>query len=154
MSTPDPSPVPAPRRRPRLSPLRTGAAYGPVLTRLGDIYSPVVNMASRLTSIARPGSPVALPVGVDQVRGRDLVEGGQEQVPGDVEDVAQHHRVQLRAAAGLLLGLLDHRRARRQERRGDRLLDAPGRNWGVEGPDEEIDVRLVSRGCCHCAALS
>jgi adenylate cyclase len=37
-------------------PLRVGAAYGPVLTRLGDIYSPVVNMASRLTSIARPGT--------------------------------------------------------------------------------------------------
>lgn len=37
-------------------PLRTGAAYGPVLTRLGDVYSPVVNLASRLTSIARPGT--------------------------------------------------------------------------------------------------
>jgi adenylate cyclase len=37
-------------------PLRVGAAYGPVLTRLGDVYSPVVNMASRLTSIARPGT--------------------------------------------------------------------------------------------------
>ena len=36
-------------------PLRVGAAYGPVLTRLGDVYSPVVNLASRLTSIARPG---------------------------------------------------------------------------------------------------
>jgi adenylate cyclase len=35
-------------------PLRVGAAYGGVLTRLGDIYSPVVNLASRLTSIARP----------------------------------------------------------------------------------------------------
>jgi adenylate cyclase len=37
-------------------PLRTGAAYGPVLTRLGDIYSPVVNLASRLTSLAHPGT--------------------------------------------------------------------------------------------------
>jgi adenylate cyclase len=37
-------------------PLRTGAAYGPVLTRLGDVFSPVVNLASRLTSIARPGT--------------------------------------------------------------------------------------------------
>ena len=37
-------------------PLRTGAAYGPVLTRRGDVYSPVVNLASRLTSIARPGT--------------------------------------------------------------------------------------------------
>ena len=37
-------------------PLRVGAAYGAVLTRLGDIYSPVVNLASRLTSLARPGT--------------------------------------------------------------------------------------------------
>ncbi|MCF6505984.1 adenylate/guanylate cyclase domain-containing protein [Blastococcus sp. MG754426] len=35
-------------------PLRVGAAYGAVLTRLGDVYSPVVNLASRLTSLARP----------------------------------------------------------------------------------------------------
>jgi adenylate cyclase len=37
-------------------PLRVGAAYGAVLTRFGDVYSPVVNLASRLTSIARPGT--------------------------------------------------------------------------------------------------
>jgi adenylate cyclase len=37
-------------------PLRAGAAYGRVLTRLGDVYSPVVNLASRLTSLARPGT--------------------------------------------------------------------------------------------------
>jgi len=39
--------------RPRL---RVGAAYGMVLTRLGDVYSPVVNLASRLTSLGRPGT--------------------------------------------------------------------------------------------------
>ncbi|HEX2075914.1 MAG TPA: adenylate/guanylate cyclase domain-containing protein [Geodermatophilus sp.] len=37
-------------------PLRVGAAYGEVLTHLGDVYSPVVNLASRLTSLARPGT--------------------------------------------------------------------------------------------------
>jgi adenylate cyclase len=37
-------------------PLRVGAAHGTVLTHLGDVYSPVVNLASRLTSIARPGT--------------------------------------------------------------------------------------------------
>ncbi|PRY51721.1 adenylate cyclase [Geodermatophilus tzadiensis] len=39
--------------RPRL---RVGAAHGVVLTRLGDVYSPVVNLASRLCSLARPGT--------------------------------------------------------------------------------------------------
>src|SRR4051794_41429571 len=37
-------------------PLRVGAAYGAVLTRLGDVYSPVVNLASRLTSVAQPST--------------------------------------------------------------------------------------------------
>ena len=37
-------------------PLRVGAAFGTVLTRFGDVYSPVVNLASRLTSLARPGA--------------------------------------------------------------------------------------------------
>lgn len=36
--------------------LRVGSAYGTVLTHLGDVYSPVVNLASRLTSLARPGT--------------------------------------------------------------------------------------------------
>jgi adenylate cyclase len=51
-------------------PLRVGAAYGPVLTRLGDVYSPVVNLASRLTSLARPGTVL-----VD----RELADGLREE---------------------------------------------------------------------------
>lgn len=37
-------------------PLRVGVAFGTVLTRFGDVFSPVVNLASRLTSLARPGT--------------------------------------------------------------------------------------------------
>jgi adenylate cyclase len=40
----------------RLPPLRTGLALGPVLARFGDVYGPVVNIASRLTGIARVGT--------------------------------------------------------------------------------------------------
>jgi adenylate cyclase len=36
--------------------VRVGMAYGTVLSRLGDVYGEPVNLASRLTSIARPGS--------------------------------------------------------------------------------------------------
>jgi adenylate cyclase len=36
--------------------LRAGVAYGPVVMRLGDVYGQPVNIASRLTSVARPGA--------------------------------------------------------------------------------------------------
>ncbi len=35
--------------------MRGGLAYGPVVSRLGDVYGQTVNIASRLTSVARPG---------------------------------------------------------------------------------------------------
>ena len=50
-------------------PLRVGAAYGRVLTRLGDVYSPVVNLASRLTSLARPGTVLVDRDLADRVQG-------------------------------------------------------------------------------------
>ena len=50
-------------------PLRTGVAFGPVLTRLGDIYSPVVNLASRLTSLARPSTVLVDRELAQQLRG-------------------------------------------------------------------------------------
>ncbi|TYP85865.1 adenylate/guanylate cyclase domain-containing protein [Blastococcus xanthinilyticus] len=50
-------------------PLRVGAAYGRVLTRLGDVYSPVVNLASRLTSLARPGALLVDRDLADRLRG-------------------------------------------------------------------------------------
>jgi len=36
--------------------VRAGLAYGEVVARLGDVLGPTVNIASRLTSVARPGS--------------------------------------------------------------------------------------------------
>lgn len=41
------------------SDLRVGIAYGPVVRRLGDVYGTVVNMAARLTALARPGTVLA-----------------------------------------------------------------------------------------------
>jgi adenylate cyclase len=40
---------------PELPELRAGLACGEVVTRLGDVYGSTVNIASRLTGIARPG---------------------------------------------------------------------------------------------------
>jgi adenylate cyclase len=36
--------------------VRTGVAYGPTLVRAGDHYGPTVNLAARLTGLARPGT--------------------------------------------------------------------------------------------------
>ncbi|MCX6398521.1 MAG: adenylate/guanylate cyclase domain-containing protein [Propionibacteriales bacterium] len=36
--------------------VRAGLAYGDVVTRLGDVFGPTVNIAARLTSVARPSS--------------------------------------------------------------------------------------------------
>ncbi|WP_338072596.1 adenylate/guanylate cyclase domain-containing protein [Halopolyspora algeriensis] len=41
---------------PRLPPLRIGLARGRVLARFGDVYGSTVNIASRLTTLARPAS--------------------------------------------------------------------------------------------------
>lgn len=39
-----------------LPPMHAGLAYGPVLNRGGDVYGPVVNIAARLSSLARKGT--------------------------------------------------------------------------------------------------
>jgi adenylate cyclase len=44
-----------------LSDVRVGLAYGPVLEREGDAYGPTVNLASRATAIAYPGTVVVSP---------------------------------------------------------------------------------------------
>jgi adenylate cyclase len=45
-----------PGRARGLPALRVGMATGQVLSRFGDVYGPVVNLAARLTSLARPGT--------------------------------------------------------------------------------------------------
>lgn len=47
--------------------VRVGMAAGRVLSRFGDVYGSVVNLASRLTSLARPGTVL-----VDRELGREL----------------------------------------------------------------------------------
>lgn len=50
--------------------VRVGLAHGRVLRSLGDVYGPTVNLASRLTSLARPGTVVTDPA-TAAVLGRD-----------------------------------------------------------------------------------
>jgi adenylate cyclase len=52
--------------------LRVGLALGEVLPRYGDVYGPVVNIASRLTSHARPGTTLLDDDLTEAVRDRGL----------------------------------------------------------------------------------
>ncbi|WP_327087446.1 adenylate/guanylate cyclase domain-containing protein [Nonomuraea sp. NBC_01738] len=66
--------------------LRIGLAYGPVLPMMGDVFGTTVNLAARLTAIARPGTIV--------VDGE--IAGGLEGNPS-----VEVHRMRRRPARGL-----------------------------------------------------
>jgi len=59
----------------RLPALRIGLASGPVVSRLGDVYGSTVNIASRLTSLSRPGWVL-----VDRVVAESLAGDGRYQL--------------------------------------------------------------------------
>ncbi|MGV9304815.1 MULTISPECIES: adenylate/guanylate cyclase domain-containing protein [unclassified Nonomuraea] len=65
--------------------LRIGMAYGPVLPMMGDVFGTTVNLAARLTAIARPGTIV-----IDA----ELADG----LEGENVDL---HRIRRRPARGL-----------------------------------------------------
>lgn len=54
--------------------VRAGVAYGEVVNRLGDVFGPVVNIAARLTSVARPGSVLVDAGAYEALSGRSLAE--------------------------------------------------------------------------------
>jgi len=49
--------------------VRVGLAYGPTLSWQGDLFGPTVNLASRLVSLARPGTVLISTAAADQVEG-------------------------------------------------------------------------------------
>lgn len=77
--------------------LRVGLAYGPVLARYGDVYGPVVNIASRLAGLARPGSVL-----VDQQLAEALADDPAWSLkrlrPHSVRGYAHLHAARLRRA--------------------------------------------------------
>ena len=54
--------------------VRVGMAYGPVLPLRGDVFGTTVNLASRLTSMARPGTALADAGMASELRGDDAYE--------------------------------------------------------------------------------
>jgi adenylate cyclase len=83
----------------RLPELRCGLAYGPVVSRLGDVYGSTVNIASRLTSISRPGWIL-----VDREMHDQLVDDARFHLrsrrPESVRGFSHLHPWRLRRAAG------------------------------------------------------
>jgi adenylate cyclase len=71
-----------------LSDVRVGMACGPVLEREGDAYGPTVNLASRITAIAYPGTVV---VGPELHHALDAVEGYQFKAmrPRNLKDIGR-----------------------------------------------------------------
>jgi adenylate cyclase len=70
---------------PELPRVRAGVARGPVLARDGDYYGPVVNLASRLTDAASPGTVLASESMRDALRGERALtfeSAGSQQVRG------------------------------------------------------------------------
>ncbi|HZC69074.1 MAG TPA: adenylate/guanylate cyclase domain-containing protein [Jatrophihabitans sp.] len=79
--------------------LRAGIAFGPVVSRLGDVYGSTVNIASRLTSIGRAGSVL-----VDRQM-RDALDGDarfrlRARRPESVRGYHRLHSWRLRRADG------------------------------------------------------
>jgi adenylate cyclase len=54
--------------------LRVGLAMGPVLSRFGDVYGSVVNLAARLTALARPGTVLVDKELADALRAADAYQ--------------------------------------------------------------------------------
>jgi adenylate cyclase len=62
--------------------VRAGVAYGEVVSHLGDVYGPTVNIAARLTSVARPGT-VLVDRGAHEVLSGPIAEDAVDTVEMD-----------------------------------------------------------------------
>jgi adenylate cyclase len=95
-----------------LSDVRVGMAYGPLLEREGDLYGPVVNLASRITSIAFPGSIVIGPSLHDELVDRDEYRL-RSMRPRSLKDIGRVPLWVLRRAAPAESRFAERRRALR-----------------------------------------
>lgn len=96
--------------------VRVGIASGPVLAREGDLFGPTVNLASRIVSIAYPGSVLVSEEVCDQL-------GGDERFackpirPRILKDIGRVRLYVVRRAEDAGVGLAERARRRRLDRR-------------------------------------
>ena len=96
-----------------LSDLRVGMAHGPLLERESDLYGPVVNLASRITSIAYPGSIVVGPSLRDELVDHDAYRL-RSMRPRSIKDIGRVPLWVLRRAAPAESRFAEQRRALRE----------------------------------------
>jgi adenylate cyclase len=98
--------------------LRAGIAFGPAIVRAGDYYGPSVNLASRVTGIARPGSVLCT---AEVHHGApDAFEwsfAGRHRLKGIAEPIAAYRARRPAAEGEEAADAGDERRARRRRRR-------------------------------------
>ncbi|HEU4812185.1 MAG TPA: adenylate/guanylate cyclase domain-containing protein [Nocardioides sp.] len=70
--------------------VRAGLAYGEVVSRLGDVFGPVVNIAARLTSVARPGAVLVDTGAYEVLSGRS--DTGDDEADTDGESDGSPYR--------------------------------------------------------------
>ena len=135
-----------------LSDVRVALACGDVLARDGDYYGPVVNLASRMVNIARPGSVLASVDVHDALRDDDRFEWRALR-PRPLKDLGRVHLWSMRPAdveregrrrkPGVLLGPegLKERAQRLRDRAvaaADAALRPPGAAAPGDGPDADV----------------
>lgn len=82
---------------PRLPPVRASLVQGRVVSHSGDIYGPVVNLASRLSDLAAPGTVLMDDESAQLLRNSDVADSYRllAQPPVDVQGVGEVHPVEL-----------------------------------------------------------
>lgn len=94
--------------------LRAGAAFGPALSRGGDWYGRPVNLASRVTDVARPGSVLVADELHDAVEGKGEADGADSGTEDDRDGALRFSRIPRRRLKGVQ-GHVTLYRVRRRE---------------------------------------
>jgi adenylate cyclase len=108
--------------------LRVGAAYGAVLSKLGDVFGSTVNIASRLTSLSRPG--------------KILIDRGLGEALGD-DDEFRVRRSRNKAVRGY--SRLETYTLKRPRERGASGPRHPGRAGRSHAPSAGADLARLPR---------
>ena len=125
--------------------VRAGIAYGLVVNRLGDVFGPTVNIAARLTSVARPGTVVldhgayaALSGTADDPDDREAADdgtGAEPECPAAASDGAVAEESTDEESTGAGLPAYRFRRLRRVSVKGYTRLEA----WRLKRPEMRTD---------------